>query len=94
MINTTTYMTMGIITKQDGTTSQPSVRYFTYRNEAESQYHLYCAAAATSTDAIYTAMLLTTEGFVLEYKTWKHDAPAPEPTPEPEGESEEEIIPE
>lgn len=82
MDNTPTYMAMGLITEQNGTIKQPSVRYFTDRNEAERQYHLYCAAACTSSDKIYTAMLMTTEGFILESKTWKHDV-LPEATEEP-----------
>lgn len=88
MSNTPVYAAMGIITEQGGATKQPSVRYFTDRNEAERQFHLYCAAACTSSDAIYAAILMTTEGFVLEQKVWKHDPPAPEPTPEPEPEPE------
>lgn len=84
------YMAMGVHT-DNGTTSQPSVRYFTDRNEAERQYCLYRAAAATSNYETDTAVLMTVEGFQLESKTYHHEpapAPEPEPEPEPEGEGE------
>lgn len=84
MENVTTYVAMGIVTDQDGKVNPPNSRYFTDRNQAERQYHLYCASAATSESAVYTAILMTTEGFILETKTWKHESPTPEPEPEPE----------
>lgn len=93
-MSNTVYVAMGIQTTTSGP-QQPSVRYFENRNEAERQFHLYCAAAATSYDIpVYTAMLMTTEGFVLEQKAWKHDVqpePTPEPTPEPEPDLEESV---
>ena len=74
------YCAMGIHT-EDGEAKTPSTRYFTDRNQAERQYHLYCAAAAISEYPVDTAILMTVDGFVLESKSWKHDA---QPEPEPE----------
>lgn len=74
------YMTMGIHT-ENGEPKTPSTRYHSDRNEAERQYCLYRAAAATSNYEVDTAVLMTIEGFVIESKTYTH---TPEPTPEPE----------
>jgi hypothetical protein len=54
-----------------------NTRQFTDRLQAERQYHLYCAAACTSNYESDTAMLMTAEGFVLEQKTWHHEATEP-----------------
>lgn len=74
------YCAMGFHTEADGPKT-PSVRYFTNRNEAERQYCLYRAAAAISNYPKDTAVLMTIDGFVLESKSYTHDA-APEPDPE------------
>lgn len=74
------YCAMGIHTEEDGPKT-PSVRYFTDRNEAERQYCLYRAAAATSNYPTDTAVLMTVDGFMLESKTYKHE-PATETEPE------------
>lgn len=74
------YCAMGIHT-ENGEAKTPSVRYFTNRNEAERQYCLYRAAAAISNYEIDTAVLMTIDGFMLESKTYKHEA---QPEPEPE----------
>lgn len=80
----TIYVAMGLHEEEDGAKT-PSVRFFTDQAQAERQYHLYCAAAATSDYPVDTAMLMTTEGFVMESKCYKHDS-QPEPQPEPEEE--------
>ena len=80
------YMTMGIHT-ENGTPKTPVVKFHTDRNEAERQYCLFRAAAATSEYEVDTAVFMTVDGFVLESKTYTH-APAPEPEPEPEVEPE------
>ena len=71
------YIAMGIHT-ENGQASAPNTRQFTDRNQAERQFHLYCAAAATSAYPTDTAILMTAEGFVLETKTWKHEGAEPE----------------
>ena len=79
------YMTMGIHVV-DGEAKTPSVKYHKDRNDADYQYHLYCANAAKSTDDIVTAVLMTATGFMIESKTWEHKAPDSEPHPETEQE--------
>lgn len=81
------YMTMGIHT-ENGVPKTQTTKFHTDRNEAERQYCLFRAAAATSSYEVDTAVLMTVDGFVLETKTYTHaPAPAPEPEPEPgEGE--------
>lgn len=75
------YMTMGIHV-ENGVPSTPNTRYHTDRNEAERQYCLYRAAAATSNYEKDTAVLMTVDGFVLETKTYTHGQPEPEAEPE------------
>ena len=90
------YMTMGIHT-ENGTPKTPVTKFHTDRNEAERQYCLFRAAAATSQYEVDTAVFMTVDGFVLESKTYTHapaPAPAPEPEPEPEPEVEESAEPE
>ena len=63
------YMTMGIHV-ENGVAQTPNTRYHADRNEAERQYCLYRAAAATSSYEQDTAVLMTVDGFVLESKTY------------------------
>ena len=79
------YMTMGLHTDASGVPQTPSTRYHSDRNEAERQYCLYRASAATSQWPQDTAVLMTIDGFVLESKTYTHET-QPEPEPEPEAE--------
>lgn len=67
------YMTMGIHV-ENGVAQTPNTRYHADRNEAERQYCLYRAAAATSNYEQDTAVLMTVDGFVLESKTYNHAA--------------------
>ena len=54
------------------------------RNGAEERYHTALAAAARSDQyPVYSAFLMTNEGFVIESKSYTHDV-QPEPEPEPE----------
>ena len=69
------YCAMGIHT-ENGQPTTPSTRYFTDRNEAERQYCLYRAAAATSNYERDTAILMTIDGFMLESKTYTHEPQA------------------
>ena len=83
-MTTPIYIAMGIHV-ENGQASTPNSRQFTDRFQAERQYHLYCAAAATSSYPSDTAILMTADGFVLESKSWTHEV-----TPEPETETAEE----
>lgn len=79
-MTTPIYMTMGIHT-EDGQPKTPTVKFHADRNEAERQYCLFRASAATSNYAVDTAVLMTVDGFVLESKTYEHEAqPQEEPT--------------
>ena len=49
---------------------------FDDRNQAESKYHHVLSAAAVSAVPVHTAMLCTDDGFTLESKCYKHEAPA------------------
>ena len=54
------------------------------RNGAEERYHTALATAARSEQyPVYSAFLMTNEGFVIESKSYTHDV-QPEPEPEPE----------
>lgn len=77
------YMTMGIHV-ENGTPSAPNTRYHTNRNEAERQYCLYRAAAATSSYERDTAVLMTVDGDVIETKTYTHPHEEEQPTEEEE----------
>ena len=72
----TIYVAMGMHIEAGGPKT-PTVKYFTDRNQAERQYHLFCAAAAVSEYLTDTAMLMMANGYVRETKTWTHTA-APE----------------
>lgn len=78
------YMTMGMHVDDNGVPQTPSTRFHSDRNEAERQYCLYRASAATSQWPQDTAVLMTVDGFVLESKTYTHDV---QPEPEPEAEA-------
>ena len=75
------YMTMGMHVDANGVPQTPSTRFHSDRNEAERQYCLYRASAATSQWPQDTAVLMTVDGFVLESKTYTHEV---QPEPEPE----------
>lgn len=72
------YMTMGMHV-ENGVAKTPTVKYHSDRNEADRQYHLFCAAASTSSYDVDTAVIMTVSGFMIESKTWEHGTPAPEP---------------
>ena len=49
------------------------------RMQAESVYHQVLTYAAISTLTTHSATLLTSEGSIIMYQCYKHEAPAPEP---------------
>lgn len=54
------------------------------RDGAEERYHTALAAAARNTQYPLTgAVMMTNEGFIIESKTYRHEA-QPEPEPEPD----------
>jgi hypothetical protein len=53
---------------------------------AYAKYYDILSKASTSNSPVHGAILMTYEGFPLEYRCFKHEQPEPEPTPEPESE--------
>ena len=70
------YMTMGIHV-ENGVPKTPTVKFHTDRNDADRQYCLFRAAAATSAYEQDTAVLMTVDGFLIESKTYQHGDPTP-----------------
>ena len=68
------YLVLEIQTNADGTVGNLVTAYDT-RNEAESAYHTVLAAAALSSIPCHAAVLLTSEGFTLEYRKYENAAP-------------------
>ncbi len=44
------------------------------QEQAESKYHSVLAAAAVSSVAVHAAVLLTEEGFPINYQCYKHES--------------------
>ena len=76
MKNNFIYMTMGIHV-ENGVPKTPTVKFHTDRNDADRQYCLFWAAAATSSYERDTAVLMTVDGFLIESKTYQHGDPEP-----------------
>lgn len=66
------YKTSGWHVTSEGTAETPSVRFHEDRYEAERQYHLYCAAAATSSYPTDVAVLETVDGRQLKRECYYH----------------------
>ena len=73
-----TYIAMGMHT-ENSVPKTPTCKYFEDRNQAERQYHLFCASAAVSEYETDTAVLMTMDGVTLERKTWHHEQPVEGP---------------
>lgn len=59
------------------------------RFDAERQYHLYCASAATSEHPIHVALLETIDGTQIKRECYRHEVvPTEETIEEVEGENE------
>jgi len=54
------------------------------RDDAEAKFYTLCAGGAKTSLPIYTVMMFSEEGFILDTKCFKHEQPAPEPEPEKE----------
>lgn len=68
----TKYIVMEIQTFPEGNITTPSWAY-DMRESAESKYHTVLAAAALSTLPVHAAVLMTSEGYVLETKHYEHE---------------------
>ncbi len=65
------YIVIELQTNDDGTVGVISNSYDS-RQEAERQYHLILAAAATSSVKVHSALLLTPDGKVLMNEHYSH----------------------
>ena len=74
----TKYITLEIQHFADGNVAVLPTKHDT-RNDAEAKFYTLCAAGCHTELPIYTAMVMTTEGFVLDQKVFKNEV-QPEPT--------------
>ena len=76
----TKYITLEIQHFADGNVAVLPTKYDT-RNDAEAKFYTLCAAGCHTDLPLYTVMVMTTEGFVLDQKVFKNEVqPEPEPT--------------
>ena len=76
----TRYITLEIQHFADGNVAVLPTKYDT-RNDAEAKFYTLCAAGCHTELPLYTVMVMTTEGFVLDQKVFKNVVkPEPEPT--------------
>lgn len=62
----------------EGNASAINSRYHEDRFEAERQYHLYCASAATSEYPMHVSLLETIDGIQIKRECYRHEAVAAE----------------
>ena len=83
----TKYITLEIQHFADGNVAVLSTKHDT-RNDAEAKFYTLCAAGCHTELPLYTVMVMTTEGFVLDQKVFKNEVKTePEPTPTQEEET-------
>lgn len=73
----------------DGNPSTINSRNHEDRFDAERQYHLYCASAATSEHPIHVALLETIDGVQIKRECYRHEV-VPTEEPKEGGETENE----
>lgn len=82
----TIYIVTDIRTVPEGNAVLVNTTQHSQRLSAEARYHSALAAAANSEQyPVYSAIMMTNDGFVLESKFFEHEI-QPEPEPEPETE--------
>ena len=83
------YFVIRLCNKADGTVACP-VKSFEDEQGAYKEFYRSLAAAVDSENLTDAVVLLTKQGFELDYKVFTHDAPVEEPVEEPieEGEGE------
>lgn len=67
------YIVIEIQTNSNGTIGN-LVTSYEDRNSAESAFHTVLASAAVSELPCHAAVLISNEGFTLEYKCYKHES--------------------
>lgn len=68
-----TYRTASWFVDAEGTVSAINSRTHTDRYDAERQYHLYCAAAATSEYPMHVSILETIDGIQIKRECYRHE---------------------
>ena len=68
----TKYITLEIQHFADGNVAVLPTKYDT-RNDAEAKFYTLCAAGCHTELPLYTVMVMTTEGFVLDQKVFKNE---------------------
>lgn len=66
------YLVLEIQANADGSVGIPPIASYDVRNEAESRYHSVLATAAISAVEMHSVVLLTSDGRVLERKSYNH----------------------
>lgn len=76
------YKTSSWYVNSEGTAQTPTVKFHDDRYEAERQYHLFCAAAATSEYSTHVAVLETVDGYQVKRECYHHASEAETPVEE------------
>ena len=84
------YLVIEIQKNSDGTIGN-LVFVYDNINAAESKYHTILAAAAVSSVAVHSAVLLNETGYHVKHESYNH-LPAPVNEPEPESGDEPEVV--
>lgn len=66
------YKTSSWYVNSDGVAQTPTVKFHEDRFTAERQYHLFCAAAATSEYPTHVALLETVDGAQIKRECYHH----------------------
>ena len=69
----TNFKTSSWYVDANGVAQPQTTKYHEDRYEAERQYHLFCAAAATSVYPTHVAVLETIDGIQIKRECYKHE---------------------
>ena len=69
----TNFKTSSWYVDANGVAQPQTTKYHEDRYEAERQYHLFCAAAATSEYPTHVAVLETIDGIQIKRECYKHE---------------------
>jgi len=69
----TNFKTSSWYVDSEGVAQPQTTKYHEDRYEAERQYHLFCAAAATSQYPVHVALLETVDGIQIKRECYKHE---------------------
>ena len=69
----TNFKTSSWYVDANGVAQPQTTKYHEDRYEAERQYHLFCASAATSVYPTHVALLETIDGIQIKRECYKHE---------------------